>query len=467
MSTNNTRKPYIVVFGPQNVGKSTLVGYLYTKNWSQEQFELEEEKIKKTIGSNYDPRSRLALFVDTAKDEYIKTYSDGTSKHIHIKQVGNFIWIDTPGASTQRKERYKGVFLGEMGVFLIELEKIVDLLNNKDIDYPSILNLFGSLFVWQKLKADSDYLIGLTKIDNNEYSTDDIIRAINFVKDQVGNKHLKSIIPISIDIENRVDVGITSPSDFCSESLLEAISGFDNTTKNVDCNKLFLVNDKKFSNVQGYGIIYRWKVNSGLLRQNDRVKISPVIINNKSIETVTAEVRSLQNINKEAVEEVNSGEVVGVYFSKYKDKTNRTITRDNIEILKTTIVTDVNSNSLSGDIIDLDVDISECSSLERDKLLNAKIRSQVWIAWFGRMISTELRYNNGANETNFTHIQLQSQSSKAFFSLPIADDMFFTTRCVIQLRIKDSEDAYPVFITYKAFVKSISNSKILCERIIK
>ena len=467
MSTNGSRKPYIVVFGPQNVGKSTLVGYLYTKDWTQEQFEIEEEKIKRITGSNFDLRSRLALFVDTAKDEYINTYSDGTSKHIHIKQVGDFTWIDTPGALTQRKERYKGVFLGEVGLFLIELEKIVDLINNKDIDYPSILNLFGSLFVWQKLKPDSDYLIGLTKIDNNEYSSENILRAISFVKNQVGNNRLKNIVPISIDVENRLDVGITSSTPFCSESLLEAISGIDNMKLDDGCERLFLINDKKFGNVQGYGIIYRWKVNRGLLKQNDRVKLSPVIINDKTIDAVTAEVRSLQNINKKTVKEVNNGEVVSIYFSKYKDMTNRTITRDAIEVLKTTIVTDLNTYPLSGDMIDLDVDISDCSSFEREKLLTATSRSQVWIAWFGRMISTELRFNNGVSRTHYIRIQLQSQSKNAIFSIPKTDDMFYSTRCIIQLRIIDPQKAYPVFATYKAFVKNISCSKELNERIIK
>ncbi len=70
MSNNNQRKPYIVVFGPQNVGKSTLVGYLFTKQWTEDKFLAEETKIKARIGNQFNASSRLALFVDTAKDEY-------------------------------------------------------------------------------------------------------------------------------------------------------------------------------------------------------------------------------------------------------------------------------------------------------------------------------------------------------------------------------------------------------------
>lgn len=455
MSEIKSRKPYIVVFGSQNVGKSTLVGYLFTKEWSEEKFLLEENKMKIKIGSEYDFRSRLALFVDTARDEYKQMHEDGGSKHIHIKEVGEFTWIDTPGASTQRKERYKGVFLGEIGLFLIELETILDLIqsNRQSKDYHSAINLFGSLLVWQRLKPHNKYLIGLTKIDIR-YDESLIFQAIQFIKETIANDNLMSIIPISIDVKKRTDMGVTTKTVFCSSSLIDKIGeiGFISSSRNSE--KAFLVNDKRYPNVNGQGEIFRWKINSGTVNYKDNLQIIPVLYKNR-ITAISAEVGSIHDINKKEINHASSGDVISIRFKKFVDQRGRSINKNDIQFTKTSIAIDEKSNYVFGNQIFLEIDKSDCNEIERRYIDRIKEKSPIWIAWFGRMICTNLINKVEVEGSRYIRILLQTDSVKQLFSLP-KEEGTIHEKCIVQ--IKEQNGNYPIYLTYKATVKDIGMS---------
>ena len=465
MSNNNNRKPYIVVFGPQNVGKSTLVGYLFTKDWTEERFLAEEAKIKSRIGSHYDPKSRLALFVDTAKDEYRRTYLDGSSKHLHVKEVGDFTVIDTPGAATQRKERYKGIFLGEVGLFLIELEKILDLLRlnvtgkiESDIDYSPIFNdFFGALYVWQKLKPSSKMFIGLTKIDYQQYTVKDVERAMSFLHSEIVNRDEVPIIPMSIDVRNRTDVGITGRSIYYDKSLLDVLSELVNVTHHKQETHLFMVNDKRYGNVPGYGEIFRWKVISGTVHVNDRIQITPVRYND-TITSVTVTVRSLNNFLREEMQEACDGDVVSLVMSNVKNVKNRSIKKEEIQLMRTSIAIRVDDRAVFGDEISVDVDLSDSSFMEKKKIRNLKQHSLVYVAWFGRMISTEVLDCQLVSE-QLIALTLLHKGSRNLFSLPKVDNRLIKDKCIIQLRQDQTVGVdHATFISYKATVRDIKIS---------
>lgn len=121
---------YITVFGPTHSGKSTLMGYIHTKDMSEIEYRQQVHKIRKEIsneGLTYYSDMELAYFVDTGKDErrkYVgeKVSSIGTSKRIHILDdlCADFSFIDTPGSDIVYSEQYSGQFMGDYGIYLIE-----------------------------------------------------------------------------------------------------------------------------------------------------------------------------------------------------------------------------------------------------------------------------------------------------------------------------------------------------------
>ena len=463
MLINNNRKPYIVVFGPQNVGKSTLVGYLYTKEWSDEKFTAEEDKIKARIGSCFDSRSRLALFVDTAKDEYRNTYLDGGSKHIHIKEFGDFTVIDTPGAATQRKERYKGIFLGEVGLFLIELEEILNLLRlNKtgtieaNIDYSPIFNdFFGALYVWQKLKPSAKIFIGLTKIDYPQYTDEDVEEATQFLHKEILKRDDVPIIPMSIDVKNRTDVGITNPSSYNSVSLLDLLSELDDFSREENKSHLFLVNDKRYGNVPGQGEILRWKIISGNIHVNDKIEIVPVKYNGM-ITSVTALIRSMNNIHKEEIQDASDGDVVSLVLKDIRNSKKRYVKKGEMEFMKTSIGIKAGDLAEYGNCIVIDVDLNDASYSEKEAINNLKEYARVYVAWFGRMICTTNILYEKVSESHIS-LTLVLQGHKNLFCLPRIDGTLINDKCIIQLRQECTVDIdHPTFVTYKATIQRIT-----------
>ena len=93
---NNNQKGYFVFFGPANVGKSTMMGYIMTKDWSYDELLQQEQKFKEQFEGNYQQENYYSYFVDKNKDEYTKNKllnqsskknkrQPGTSKEVHIQ----------------------------------------------------------------------------------------------------------------------------------------------------------------------------------------------------------------------------------------------------------------------------------------------------------------------------------------------------------------------------------------------
>ncbi|HAB50692.1 MAG TPA: hypothetical protein DCE80_00705, partial [Ignavibacteriales bacterium] len=129
MKNNNTTKVSYVFFGPANVGKSTIIGYMKTFHFNKASFAIEIEKIKKKLGNNYISDRLYSYFVDEAKDEYKKNIekkhgiTKGTSKYTHISKMGDFYLIDTPGGDGYESQRFKGISIANIGIFAIEIKQ--------------------------------------------------------------------------------------------------------------------------------------------------------------------------------------------------------------------------------------------------------------------------------------------------------------------------------------------------------
>ena len=137
----------IVLFGPTQVGKSTLAGFMDSFYYPDDMFSRQVNRLKKQVsemGLIFRKQMVLPSFVSVDKDEIRKFAghnSIGTTKRVHRVHVaipqfngddsGNTkcIFIDTPGTHAKTVERYRGIFEGDIGIYMInimDVEKMDD-----------------------------------------------------------------------------------------------------------------------------------------------------------------------------------------------------------------------------------------------------------------------------------------------------------------------------------------------------
>jgi translation elongation factor EF-1alpha len=225
MENNNTTKVSYVFFGPANVGKSTIIGFIKSFHLDETSFSKEIDRIKKKLGANYINDRLYSYFVDKAKDEYKKNIetkgikgkkqeTQGTSKITHISNIGNFYLIDTPGGDGYESQRFKGISIANIGIFAIEIKQLLNLReDNSENSLKTYIKIvqkfFASWYVWQKLFGNNNSIILLTKYDS--YPSEEYFEeAKKMLISIIGDNNDIPIIPTSINVktETRQDINI-------------------------------------------------------------------------------------------------------------------------------------------------------------------------------------------------------------------------------------------------------------------
>jgi translation elongation factor EF-1alpha len=401
-NTSSKLKGHFVFFGPVNAGKSSMIGYIKSHKLSDFNFVKEVDKIKARIGDNYQQCRLFSYFVDTAKDEYdnVKNNIDhgkkyGTSKYVHIKDADEYVLVDTPGGSRYEAQRYKGLSLANIGVFTIEIKHLLKLNNyiqsgKSSKDIIEMKEFFGSLFVWQKLHGTNNTIILLTKYDLCD-GKEDFETAKSTLLSIIGEDTNHTIIPTSIDNENRSDINVfTKLTDdwYKGRTLIQAIEEKNQSMLVQDTNdKLLMFYNKEYDRpILGAGKIIKWKVNSGIINIGDKITIAPVLVDNK-YSKVIASIKSMQNEKKETISCAFAGEIVNTALSNiiYESKS---IPKEKIDITNTSIITTTTNRSdiKMGDIIIGTIDLDNCTETEKIVLKSIEIRNRINLLWFGKML---------------------------------------------------------------------------------
>ena len=199
----------IVFFGPENVGKSTMIGYLYCQSLSPQQYEQETNRIKATLGSRYRRDRKYTYFVDKAKDEFEKRGPEeggnGTSKYYHLKATlannKEILFIDTPGAPEYLQQRMQGISMASIGVFALEIKQLVSDTDDAD-SYRYFNKFFSTWFLWKKMSGLKNSIIILTKYDMC-VGKDDFEEAKSCLSMLLGADEIKEtlVIPTSVTVE--------------------------------------------------------------------------------------------------------------------------------------------------------------------------------------------------------------------------------------------------------------------------
>jgi translation elongation factor EF-1alpha len=299
------------LFGAAHAGKSTLAGYCTLKtggmHGSWKAF-LNDRHIQ--LGTRFDPSQKFAYIVDRGLDEQIRQHDDiGQSRRLHPTSADVSIdgkhatinLIDTPGAEHAERERYAGMFMGDVGIFVVEISRLLD------VEARINHHFLAPLITWIEFKPGSLFLIVLSKFDQCAFARDAYcaatLRLKQILERLFGGDLRFDMIPTSISLEAETDENvITRPirmswysgptfADWLSDSVRKiSVPGY------VGFGKLACVNGEYQRKAREVGVplLLRGKILKGSFSVGEIVKVSPVKHSNGTHGTATARVRSLR-----------------------------------------------------------------------------------------------------------------------------------------------------------------------------
>lgn len=440
----------IVIFGPTHSGKSTFLGYLITYDMSEDEYIRSNLKIKRIIeqsGAIYKEDRALAYYVDKGKDEITiynkRQKSKGTSKRIHIEKTAldiklSCMFIDTPGSDMAWKHKYEGLFLGDIGVFMIEIGKLTEL-SRKIIGsnaYTVMFNqLFSPLYLWKHYKRVKRLIVVISKIDLALYSpyainrAENLLRSIDILKDV-------PIIPISIDVNHRKSYNILEYKKidwYAGNSLIAEIKNMVNKEheENFDDSTLFAHIEKIIPRTKSNNqSAVRIKVLNGTIREKDEICLGPFKYNGENI-LLKGRVLSLKNETRGLVNNLSKGDIGGIIFSKLSYGRSRLKLVD-VELKRTSMIYQDFEGCRKGNLLYFSIGKGCLSKDVVDYFSDMSVGSRLKLIWFGKIISMHL-LNLIENSVQY-NIVLMNTSSKSLFMLPIKENgRLFYEQFVLQL----------------------------------
>ena len=408
----------IVIFGPTSSGKSTLMGYLQChdreKKENQKIFDSIRREIEKE-GILYHPDRKLAYLVDTSKEERRDNLSKknkvsfgqnkrGSTTRIHIckAKVGeeDCTFIETPGSDQYWLEKNEGVFLGDIGIYVIEIKHLLALAHKIE-DSSSYKNLqskiFSALYLWKHYKNITRLVIAITKIDM-DYSKFAIESAIRIFQSVSTFSNVR-VVPISIDVDRVEDCNIYNVCPKVAEvykgktlmqhlrELVENdIININNKKSNfAHIHRVFEINNPNLQTQTAFRI----KVLSGKITPGIKVGIGP--LKEKGGRSVYAEglVRSIKHEILGEIPSLDKGDVGGVILSKFTVEGE--IRKENeFEIKRTSVLFDLDSLQAKGNLLFLSVDLTNEKNILKESFKKLNLNDRIKIVWFGKLIAMDL-----------------------------------------------------------------------------
>lgn len=388
----------IVCFGPTNSGKSTLAGYLSSHKLTDEEYAKEVQQFRTEYGKDFLERRILSYFVDSGKDEYRVQKHDapGTSKRKHITEAVlendlNCTLIDTPGTDKRWRSGFQGIYLGDIGIFIIEITTLLDLCTNHikgSYEYDKILNrLLVPVSLWEKYGRLDRLIIVISKMDLCRYSKYLLARAEKVLKERQSLKNVP-IIPIAINVKQRSDVNVFSESGKFPnhKSLFSALKNIMGKENKLDIsqtkNRFFAAIDKRFDKTLSTGeAALRVKVLDGNINVGTSVMIGPVRYNDQ-IGALNGSVRSLMcEANRRHVSILTKNHIGGVIFSRLQNGRDVLSLKD-IELLNTSILMDTDTPYDSGNFLKFTL---KDDPISRGFFKTVRLNTDIKLIWFGKI----------------------------------------------------------------------------------
>lgn len=392
----------IVFFGPENVGKSTMIGYIYCKSLDQEQYNQEIERIKYKMGSGFQQDRLYSYFLDRAKDEREKQIQNkkethGTSKYAHLKATltnkgKEILFIDTPGAPEYLQQKIQGVSMASIGVFAIEVKQLTSRSDtNETIAYNNFNKFFSTWFLWKKMSGLKKSIIILTKYDQCDGESD-IKEAESNLAMLLGDDIKETIIiPTSVTAETDINVTTKMSDDWYKgpclmDALVEKCKVVEKENSDMPLLMFHIKNHKEYNQSS----LSQWKILQGMISSRDRVKIAPVELNDKSARgvnkytSVEATIDSISPYNANYRDDCYDE---NAYSGSVNDIMLNIIGRANCSISPTAIAVKPDEELSIGSCMELELRKDNCTEEEWLEILKIYPQKQLSVLWFSRIVN--------------------------------------------------------------------------------
>lgn len=386
----------IVCFGPTNTGKSTLAGYLCSHDMSHDEYEKKVQQFRTKYGKYFQERRILSYFVDTGKDEYRPQRNTlGTSKRkhftvAHLEEELNCTLIDSPGTDKRWRNGFQGIYMGDIGIFVIEIDLLIDLYANHikgSYEYEQILErLLVPVSLWDKYGRIDQLIIVISKMDLCDYSRYILARAEKVLKEQTLLKNVP-IIPISINVKKRSDENVFSesnnfPGHQCLLSAIKDILGKKSPVHaEPNTSRLLAAIDKRFDKTKLTGEpALRVKVIDGDITIGRSLKIGPVKYKGR-INDVTGTVRTLMSeAEHQKVDTLAKNHIGGIVFSRLQNGRDLFDLKE-MELFNTSMIMNIDSTYSSGNFLVFSI---KKDGIVKDLFENCSLNEDIKLIWFGK-----------------------------------------------------------------------------------
>lgn len=433
----------IVFFGQADAGKSTLAGYIISRYEKYFRLSAFIESMKKD-NPKYDTALAFSSIINTNKDE-VRDTQHQNSRSIHLRKVKlpfeTVTIIDTPGSERYNKQRERGMYYGNIGVFFMEINNILE----HKYDFDTI----APIALWSKLE-NKRMIFLLTKFDMVNYESEAYNRGIEEVESicsYFGFSGEVTVIPTAIEVDALKNLSKTEldsrdlGENICKKSqkmpwyggapLLEAIEKDIQSLDQIDENEplMFCINDQVDRPNSKSGKIWTIKILSGILKKGQEIQLAPVKDDNNNYEVLTATVKHLRRDlsrfdEQETAEVARKGEIYGMDLKNcYLNK--RHVSKGEFNAISSTCGVSRNEVFIMSDTFSF--------SIKSEDIFAFKDRLEMRLMWFGRSLWFTVR---GISE-NYDRPIITGQLKSTRIAFPISNGGVSETILVKGNGVKD------------------------------
>jgi translation elongation factor EF-1alpha len=425
----------IVIFGPAGVGKTTLIGYLALASYSDVDFDRYAQKIKRIIidelGIEFNKEMILPSCISMDRDE-LQSYQEknnmiGTTKRIHRSRISlpvsnpsltqnKCIFIDTPGTHARIAEKYRGIFEGDLGIYIINCSEIIDLidLEQRNVIYDQkkleglLCKYLEPLRFWHVYKSHSPLIIILSKIDaNNVGFKEEIIQKAVFrvqemlISANFGEREIQ-IIPTSILVDEDKK-GKTFRRT--AHNIVTSFLGFPCFIDVLSETVVPSIPEQRHRSEAGFAYIdmiarvkrdfhkkaFRVKILEGTIKNNDSVILGPIKYKGNTC-FINSNVKSLKREKLDVCGELCEGQIGGIVLSPQstiiEGSRNESFNADAVQLLKTSMIT--TGEIRKGNCIKIEIKRDELDSTEWRAIQYLYPKESIAVFWLGKRIYLDL-----------------------------------------------------------------------------
>ena len=452
----------LIVFGPVQSGKSTLMGYIASSYLSDRLFADEAYEIDKRIRKLgiSDVKKELILpgFLSLDKDELVDMSNldpngIGTTKRVHRKRIHfesnksifskDLTFIDTPGIRDHRGDQYGCMFEGNIGLYVvsaIDVQRYLSLRsdNKKKLSIEK-RKMFAALQFWGDYKGADKLIIALTKTDmlsEDPEGMKTIYDAFSEITKRITGVDVP-IIPTSVQLS--VEDGIFKREErniihadknllwyhgpTLISVLMEKIND-QNTTQRREFRLAAVRHIRKIPNSSSVAL--RIQCVCGDIDTSKKLILGPVRDRRKEFVFLQGTVKSLKIEDGALSDRIPEGMIGGVAFktlSRYGSKNARVDLQDYKLTATTALLT---GKMKTGNILTVRIKEDEIGGQSIQALSQLKPKAQVRFYWLGKAVIGDLIEffrNEGYLYLSLANLADIVNGKASAFALPDCDNL--------------------------------------------